>query len=163
MHSPVRRGVELWAGDLLWDAANAIHLRSAPLRGKLPALVVGEAEQEQRFVELNPAMPNACHEKDIAPAIRAWLDGPAADMAEAEYCRLIVCLWDFCEVCARSFAADFRGSEVEDLASDYLALIKLEKRHCRVAYKTGILRANKTRKAGNEGGQMVLRRFWGVI
>ena len=34
---------------------------------------------------------------------------------------------------------------------------------CRVAYKTGILRAIKTRKAGNAGGQRVWRRFLGEI
>jgi len=70
-----------------------------------------------------------CKEADIAPAIRAWLDGQPTGMSEAEYCRLTVCLWEFCEMCARGFVADFRGAEVEDLASEYLTLIKLEKKH----------------------------------
>jgi len=74
-------------------------------------------------------MPSDCRESDIAPAIRAWLDGPPDGTSEAEYCRLIECLWKFCEGCARGFVADFRGSAADDLASEYLTLIKLERRH----------------------------------
>lgn len=74
-------------------------------------------------------MPSNCHESDIAPAIRAWLDDPAESMPEAEYARLIVCLWKFCEICAKGFVADFRNSEVQDLASEYLRLIKQEPRY----------------------------------
>ncbi len=74
-------------------------------------------------------MPSACHESDIDRAMRVWLDGPTEGIAESEYCRLIVCLWKFCETCAESFAANFHDSEVEDLASDYLRLIKTERKH----------------------------------
>lgn len=62
--------------------------------------------------------------------MRAWLDGPSEATSETEYCSLIVSLWKFCETCASGFTARFRDSEVEDLASDYLRLIKTERRHC---------------------------------
>ena len=43
------------------------------------------------------------------------------------------------------------------------AIVKLSLENCRVANKTGILCAIKTRKAGNAGGQRVWRRFLGEI
>lgn len=90
-------------------------------------------------------MPSDCRESDIADAIRAWLDGPSEGMPESEYRRLIACQWEFCRTCARGFVEQFQGFEVEELASDYMILIKRAKhRPCPVPdFKTGLRRHMK--------------------
>ena len=95
----------------------------------MPALVEGAAEQEPTVAILKPVMPNDRPESEISKAMRVWLDGRLEDMSEEEECRLILFLWTCCEGCARGLAAGFPGSEIEDLASDYLTLIKLERKH----------------------------------
>jgi len=68
-------------------------------------------------------------ETEIGKAMRVWLDGRPDDMSEDEECRLILVLWTCCEGVARGFVANFPDSEVNDLASDYLTLIKLKRKH----------------------------------
>ena len=97
--------------------------------GKLPALVEGAAEQEPTAAILNPVMPSDRPETEIGKAMRVWLDGRPDDVSEDEECRLVLFLWTCCEGCATGLVADFPGSEVKDFASDYLDLIKREKKY----------------------------------
>lgn len=97
--------------------------------GKLPALVEGAAEQEPTAAILNPVMASDRPETEIGKAMRVWLDGRPDDVSEDEECRLILLLWTCCKGSAQGLVAKFSGSEADDLASDYLTLIKLERKH----------------------------------
>jgi hypothetical protein len=112
-----------------------------------------------------------CNECDIGPAMLAWLDGQPEGMSEAEYCRSIVCLWEFCETCAKGFRADFRNSEVKDLASDYMRLIKSEPRFrpCPVPRSMSALKnhmkhvlSEELNTAGKELWQLLSEAFWAL-